>query len=75
MMNDVLEMLASMFQSILALFDKVFAGLDGWDIVLGAFIVITIYRMLLVPILGGRVGFGSSDTVKKSRGKEEDVDG
>ena len=75
MINEVLEMLANMFQKLLGIFNNVFTGLNAWDLVLGAFIVVTIYRMLLVPILGGRVGFGSSDTVKKSRNKEENENG
>lgn len=53
MLTQVLEMLANMFLQILALFDRVIGGLDAWDLVLGALIVTTIHRMLLVPILGG----------------------
>lgn len=70
-MNEVLPMIVDMFNKILELFQDVFDGLDAWDYIFGAFIIVTIYRMLLRPILGGGIKSGSSDKARKSTSKNE----
>lgn len=54
MITEVLNMLADMFQQILALFFRVIDGLGARDIVFGALVVTTIYRILLAPLIGGQ---------------------
>lgn len=65
MVTEVLGLLVQMFSDLLGLFDEVFTELGAWSYVLGAFLVFTIYRLLLVPIVGGLVRSGQSDIVKK----------
>lgn len=67
MVGEVLGILAQMFSELLGLFNEVFAKLDAWGLLLGAFLVFTIYRLLLVPIVGGLIRSGQSDIVKKVR--------
>lgn len=67
MVGEVLGILAQMFSELLGLFDEVFTKLDAWGLLLGAFLVFTIYRLLLVPIVGGLIRSGQSDIVKKVR--------
>lgn len=69
MMTEVLNMLISMFQGILGIVDRVFSGLDGWDLVLGALIVTTVHRMLLVPLVGGSTANGIRDLVASEKAK------
>ena len=70
MTNNVLGILSQMFASLLGLFNEVFTKLDAWGIVLGAFFVFTIYRLLLVPVLGGVVRAGQSDIVRRIHANE-----
>lgn len=68
MMTKVLQSLAQMFLDLLSLTDRVFDALDGWGLVLGALTVLTIYRLLLSPLLGGsRVDLRSEMTRTKDR--------
>lgn len=68
MVGEVLGILAQMFSDLFGLFDEVFTKLDAWGLLLGAFLVFTIYRLLLVPIVGGVVRAGQSDIVRKTYG-------
>lgn len=67
MVTEILSILAQMFGELLGLFDEVFTKLDAWGLLLGAFLVYTIYRLLLVPVVGGLIRSGQSDIVKKVR--------
>ena len=63
--TDVLEMLALMFREIFVLVDKIFTAFDAWSMVIGAFTIYAIYRLLLIPVLGGSLKAGSSDNARK----------
>ena len=67
MVGEALGILTQMFSGLLGLFDEVFTKLDAWGLLLGAFLVYTIYRLLLVPIFGGFVSAGASDVVRYVR--------
>ena len=67
MVGEILGILAQMFSDLFSMFDEVFTKLDAWGLLLGAFLVFTIYRLLLVPIVGGLIRSGQSDIVKKVR--------
>lgn len=73
-MNEVLSLLLNMFGSILELFDKVIDGLDAWDLMLGAFTCFIVFRFLLVPIVGGKLATGISDSVISKRRAEKGSD-
>lgn len=47
--------------------------LDAWKYILGAFLIFTIFRLLLVPLVGGVIGGGSSDTVRSRNANMSDV--
>lgn len=68
MVGEALGILAKMFSDLFGLYDEVFTKLDAWGLLLGAFLVFTIYRLLLVPVVGGVVRSGQSDIVRKTYG-------
>lgn len=57
----------NVFSQVLSLFDRVYTEFGAWSLLIGAFLVFTIYRLILAPIVGGGLRSGSSDTVKKVR--------
>lgn len=67
MVSEALGILAQMFSDLLGLYDEVFTKLDAWGLLLGAFLVFTIFRLLLIPILGGVISGGTSDVVRYIR--------
>lgn len=71
MLEEVLEMLANMFLSLFALVDKIYTKFNAWSLILGAFIVYTLYRVLLRPVLGSAVSSGASDTVQKMKSSRQ----
>lgn len=56
-----------MFSQVFLLFERVYTEFGAWSLLVGAFVVFTIYRLILAPIVGGGLRSGSSDTVKKIR--------
>ena len=68
-MEQANNFVINLFLSIFSLFDNIYERFGAWSYLLGAFIVYTLYRYLLRPVLGG--GVGSSDTVRKIRKEEE----
>lgn len=67
MVGEILAILAQMFSDLFGLYDEVFTKLDAWGLLLGAFLVFTIYRLLLVPVVGGLIRGGASDVVRYVR--------
>lgn len=43
--------------------------LGAWFYIFGAFLIFTIYRLLLKPLIGAAVNAGASDTVKSMKKK------
>lgn len=41
--------------------------LGAWAYILGAFIIFSIFRLLLKPLIGAAVHGGSSDTVRRAK--------
>lgn len=66
MISSVLPVIANMITSVLDLFFDIINQLGSFSLIFGAFIIFTIYRFLLRPIIGGSAG--KSDSVKKVRG-------
>ncbi len=75
MINDVLPMLTNMFAQLLNLFDTVFTYLGAWSFLLGAMIIYTLIRMLIIPLLGGSLYGGASDTVQSGNLSSGSSDG
>lgn len=67
MVGEILAILAQMFSDLFGLYDEVFTKLDAWGLLFGAFLVFTIYRLLLVPVVGGLIRGGASDVVRYVR--------
>lgn len=70
-MEEVLVVLAEMFKKIFALVDKVYTSFNAWSLVIGAFTIYTIYRLLLVPVMGSAINSGASDMVRSMKNKEQ----
>lgn len=72
MMTEVLNMLIGMFRDILGIVNDVFVGLNGWDLIIGALIVTTVHRMLLLPLIGGTAANSISDIVAHEKANRAD---
>lgn len=75
MVGEVTLILVDMFSQLFNLQEIVFDSLGAWGLWIGAFLVFTIARFLIVPIVGGVIRGGQSDVVKKIRqsGKSDNV--
>lgn len=62
MVAEVLPTLANMFSSLITYCFQLYERLGALSLVFGAFMIYTIYRFILQPILGGGV---SSDKASK----------
>lgn len=69
-MVEAFNLLINMFTRLFDYLDVLFSKLGAWSYVLGFFLIYTIYRLILAPVLGGVVRSGQSDMVKKVRNKE-----
>lgn len=61
-------------QGIVAVFgfmEYIFAQLGTGYWILGAFMIFSIYRLLIRPVIGSAVSSGASDTVKKMKKERE----
>lgn len=71
MFNEVLKVVMDIMQFSLNFVFSVFDGIGATGFVFGAFACAVVYRLLLVPILGGRLDFSRRETsVPRDRGKE-----
>lgn len=52
--TEVLPTVAQALQGSLDIFFRVLDGLQARDYVFGALVVVTIFRLLLIPLIGGR---------------------
>lgn len=59
--------LMDMFYILLQYVDKLFDRIGAWHYIFGFFLIFTIYRLILAPVLGGAISSGRSDIVKKVR--------
>lgn len=69
-MIEAFNLLINMFTRLFDYLDVLFSKLGAWSYVLGFFLIYTIYRLILAPVLGGVVRAGQSDMVKKVRNKD-----
>lgn len=72
-MTEVLNMLIYMFHGIFGIVNQVFNHFNAWDFLLGALIVLSIYRFLLSPLMGGR-GVTSPRDISPSSGDDKWLD-
>ena len=66
-MTEAFNVLINMFNRLFGYLDLLFSELGAWSFVLGFFLIYTIYRLILAPVLGA----GRSDMVKKIRNREQ----
>jgi len=52
--------------------EYIFAQLDTGYWILGAFMIFSIYRLLIRPVIGSAVSSGASDTVRKLKNKGDE---
>lgn len=56
MVPEVARIMGSTILECFKIVDRIFTELDGWDFFLVAFILVTVSRFLLVPLLRGNIG-------------------
>ena len=61
-MVEVLNTVILALQGSIGLFFQVIDGLDARDFLFGALCTAVVYRLLLVPVLGGRADFSRRET-------------
>lgn len=66
-MVEAFNLLINMFNRLFQFLDTLYTKLGAWSYVLGFFLIFTIYRLILAPVLGS----GRSDMVKKFRSNEK----
>lgn len=71
-MGDAIGFVSRLFQYCFAIVERIFTEFNAWAIIFSAFIIYTLYRLLLRPIFGGLVSAGASDTVRKIRAKRDE---
>lgn len=64
--NQILNILIYVFGNVISLFERVISGLGASDLLIGAFGCFVVYRILIVPIVGGALFGGASDKVSSS---------
>lgn len=65
-MGDVVSFLSMALNAVFSFADDVFTKLGAYGLILGAFFIWTVYRLLLQPIIGGIISVGTSDVVQKT---------
>ena len=73
-MTDILKVVIQALQGSLSIFFSVIDGLNARDFIFGALCCAVVYRLLLVPILGGRLDMSrkeSKTAQNDKRGVEE----
>lgn len=74
-MTEILNVVGYALQETIKLSFRILDGLDGTELIFGAFCVVTVYRLLLQPILGGRLSIGGrSESVKVQKNDKGDVE-
>lgn len=72
MFNNVLEQVIRVIQFCLDFTFSIFDGMGATGFIFGAFCCAVVFRLLLIPILGGRLDFSRRETKTPIRqGKEE----
>lgn len=66
-MAEAFNLLINMFSVLFDYVDTLFESFGAWSYLLGFFLIYTIYRLILAPVLGS----GRSDMVKKIRNREQ----
>lgn len=72
MVAQTMEICLSAISAVFNFMSYIFEELGAWSWILGAIIVYTIFRLLIVPIVGGVISAGQSDTVKAFRQSYQD---
>lgn len=70
MISEIIPTLSNMFSSLLAYCFSIYEEVGAISLVFGAFMIYTIYRFILQPILGG--GVSSDKASKKVTQKNEE---
>lgn len=58
--------------AVFAWMEYIFMQLGTGFWIIGAFMIFSIFRLLINPVIGSAVSSGASDTVKKMKNKGED---
>ena len=71
MVAQTMQICLIAISSVFDIMGYVFEQLGAWTWILGAITLYTIFRLLIVPVIGAAVSSGASDTVKKIKGSNK----
>lgn len=67
MVAQCFELCIQGISAVFGFFGTCMQLLGAWFYIFGAFLIFTIYRLLLKPLIGAAVSSGASDTVKSMK--------
>lgn len=74
MLENVLSILKNVIEACFFWWDQLSTATGTTVLIIGVFSLVVMTRLLIVPILGGRLRFGGSDRVRKSKSDDNDED-
>lgn len=74
MLDNVLFVLKNAIQASFSWWDQLSTATGTTFLILGVFSLVAMTRLLIVPILGGRLHFGGSDRARKSKSDDNEED-
>lgn len=73
MVTQAMNICLQGISAVLYWMEYIFMQLGAWNWILGAVIIYTIFRLLIVPVIGDALSSGQSDTVKSvKKGEKEE---
>lgn len=72
MVGQCMNICLSGIGAVFGFLEQIFDSLDGWSYVIGAFMIYTVFRVLLVPVIGGAISSGTSDMAMKLKQNYKD---
>ena len=70
MAGQLVNFFGLIFSSVTSWFEQIFASTGMWDFFFVFFVILSVTRILVVPLLSGRMR--GSDTAKKSEEKDDE---
>ena len=67
MIKDLMELIFKSVSAAFIWFDSIFDKIGAWKYFIFSFLIYTVIRLLILPIAGGLIRAGQSDTVKSIR--------
>lgn len=72
MVGQCMDICLTGIRAVFGFMEQIFDSLGGWSYVIGAFVIVTVFRVLLVPVIGGAISSGTSDMAMKLKQNYKD---